>query len=277
MSLILDALRKADSERERGSVPGLHAHPLPALAAEPAQASRKRAWQWALAGLAVAGALAWYVAARDAGWAPAESPPPKAVPGAGRASAPTTTPTTAPTTTAATRAAAALARGELPPAAEPAPWPARESRGAARSAAEPATAEPATAALAATAPATAEPGRTAPAGTSRATPAPTAGTPRPGAQASVAPAVASPSADARPPAEAGVYAVEQLPQHIRSQLPALSVTGAIYSPNAADRTLIVNGRLVREKQSLAADLSLEQIGQKSAVLSFRGYRFELRF
>lgn len=253
MSLILDALRKADSERERGSVPGLHAHPLPALAAEPAQASRKRAWQWALAGLAVAGALAWYVAARDAGWAPAESPPPKAVPGSARASAPTTT--------AATRAAAAGARGELPPAAEPAPWPARESRGAARSAAEPATAEPATA------PANAEPGRTAP----------TAGAPRPGAQASVAPAVASPSAAARPPAEAGVYAVEQLPQHIRSQLPALSVTGAIYSPNAADRTLIVNGRLVREKQSLSADLSLEQIGQKSAVLSFRGYRFELRF
>lgn len=60
MSYILDALRRADSERERGSVPHLHANPVPAdIADDAGRAWRLRPWWWALAAVVLLGALAW--------------------------------------------------------------------------------------------------------------------------------------------------------------------------------------------------------------------------
>lgn len=70
---------------------------------------------------------------------------------------------------------------------------------------------------------------------------------------------------------------EQLPENVRSQLPPLAVGGSIYSSSAADRSLIVDGRILRENDRLNADLTLEQIRPKSAVFRFRGYRFEVGF
>jgi general secretion pathway protein B len=67
VSLILDALRKADSQRGRGSVPDLHAQPAPAPRLEASWWSRPRPWQWALAGMALglAVALTAYLAGRQ--------------------------------------------------------------------------------------------------------------------------------------------------------------------------------------------------------------------
>ena len=60
MSYILDALKKADAERERGQgrAPGLHAHPAPMVddPAEPATRSLGVA-VWVIAGLLVLAAL----------------------------------------------------------------------------------------------------------------------------------------------------------------------------------------------------------------------------
>ena len=44
MSYILDALKRADAERERGAVPGLHAQQTAALAAAPTTRVRTRLW-----------------------------------------------------------------------------------------------------------------------------------------------------------------------------------------------------------------------------------------
>jgi len=41
--------------------------------------------------------------------------------------------------------------------------------------------------------------------------------------------------------------------------------------------VIIDGRILRENDRLAADLTLEQIRPKSAVLRFRGYRIEIAF
>ena len=60
MSLILDALRKADAERERGAVPGLHAQPAPPD--EPAARAPNRTPPWLWAGVGVAVGLAVAVA-----------------------------------------------------------------------------------------------------------------------------------------------------------------------------------------------------------------------
>ena len=68
MSYILEALRKADAERERGSVPDLHAQTLP-LSVSDAEVQRPRPspalWLGLGVGLAAAAATAWYFLARD--------------------------------------------------------------------------------------------------------------------------------------------------------------------------------------------------------------------
>ena len=60
MSYILDALKRADAERERGHVPGLHTHNVPP---EAAPRGRKNGWiigaVLALAAIAVALAAWW--------------------------------------------------------------------------------------------------------------------------------------------------------------------------------------------------------------------------
>jgi len=75
MSYILDALRRADAERERGAVPGLHAQPVPPSSGESQRAAPGRSWVGPVAGAAallVLVALAWQ-------WfAPAPAPAPVA-------------------------------------------------------------------------------------------------------------------------------------------------------------------------------------------------------
>jgi general secretion pathway protein B len=87
MSYILDALRRADAERERGSVPGLHSQPPPAAAPPPAP--RPTSGPWVAAGVGgavlVLGALGWLLIGRDtpkpvAVVAPAPAPMPMPMP-----------------------------------------------------------------------------------------------------------------------------------------------------------------------------------------------------
>ena len=61
MSYILDALRRADAERERGAVPGIHAQQFAQLPGEDEPVPRSKALLWAIAGLALAllAALGW--------------------------------------------------------------------------------------------------------------------------------------------------------------------------------------------------------------------------
>lgn len=208
MSLILDALRKADAERERGAVPGLHAQPAPPLSVEPPAPAQSRPVLWIVIGAAVglASAFSVYFAGRE----------PQPVPGAATAVA--EPPAATVTEPIAPRAI------PLAPVAAPAPWPA--SRG-----------------------------------------------------------VAKPPADARADSKAETVAGaapppiarEQLPADLRAQLPPLAVGGSMYSTTPANRTLIIDGRLYREGDQVAAGLTLEEIGLRSAVLGYKGHRFEIRF
>jgi len=235
VSLILDALRRADSERERerGAVPGLHAQQMEPAAAETTAAVRVLPWL-AVAIVAAAvllAAAAWLVAGRDAPRAAAapavaqsvaQAPAlPPAPPAAAAASAP---PVPAPT----------ASPPEPRPVAEPAPW-------------------------------------TAPDGGRK------AGTEAVAAAAAPTPEVRTLTAPSVAPAEARITSREQLPEDLRAQLPPLAVGGSIYSASAAERSLIIDGRIVRENDRLTADLTLEQIRPKSAVLRFKGHRFEIVF
>ena len=125
------------------------------------------------------------------------------------------------------------------------------------------------------------PGGTAPAPASKspATPS-TPGVPvtatRKGADASSAATKAAPVAKAPEP-EAKVSTLAELPDDVRRELPAIAVSGSIYSKSAANRMLVINGQVFHEGDALATGLVLEQIRQKSAILRFRTYRYEISY
>lgn len=135
MSLILDALRKADAERERGSVPSLYSQPVAAPSAEvPPKPRVGPNWLWIAIGIAVglSGAAAWVMVGRDA------APPGAAVTPAAAPPSASMTPPVAPAPPGVTPSAVAVAPVPSSPStgapaiAEPAPWPQPEERKAAR-------------------------------------------------------------------------------------------------------------------------------------------------
>jgi general secretion pathway protein B len=128
VSLILDALRKADAERERGSVPSLHSQPVaPPSAEAPPRAKVRPSWLWIAIGIAVglSGAATWVMLVRTA--------PQPGTPVA-QASAPPAASVTAPVAAppvVASGPAAPSSTASASAVAEPAPWPQPDERKAA--------------------------------------------------------------------------------------------------------------------------------------------------
>lgn len=292
MSFILDALRKADAERERGAVPGVHAQPTYAGGAAPGR-TRPGAMPWLGAGAAalaslVFAAMAWYVFSNRSSGARGSAEPgsvaavPMApiAPIAQMAPMTPTPPTPAVRPIEPTPAVAARPTETAAPAAPvtPAPTalPATRSESPTRPALAPARAGPPVAGAAPKA-ITDAAGR--PLSPPPPPPAPKAEA-RPADTATTAPTAAAPGASATPPlaaASSRIYATGELPDEIRRQLPALSVGGSMYSPTPANRIVIVGGQVFHEGDRITPDLVLHQIRQKSAVLGFKGYRYELTY
>jgi general secretion pathway protein B len=65
-----------------------------------------------------------------------------------------------------------------------------------------------------------------------------------------------------------------LPVSIRKQLPPLTVAVHAYSDTPQERLVSINGRMLREGDTLAPDLRLEQITPEGMIFTFRGYRFQ---
>ena len=196
MSYILDALRRADAERDRGAVPGIHAQQVPQPPSGTPRGTSPWAWMAGGAALLLVSLFAWQWMVGDEEPSPApvaSLPPPEPVPQA--ASVPRAAPTIS-----------------LPPIVVP------------------------------------EVPR-----------------PRP------APVASAPTVPVRVPT------LQELPDNIRRQIPAMTVGGSIYSDNAASRFLIINGQVFHEGNKITPDLVLEEIKLKVAVLSFKGQRFSMTF
>lgn len=119
MSLILDALRKADAERERGSVPSLHSQPVVVPSAgTPPKVKVGPNWLWIAIGIALGllAAAAWVMIGRNAP-APRTTTPNLATTQPGMPVAAPSAPT------AASVAPPAATFADSQTVAEPAPWP----------------------------------------------------------------------------------------------------------------------------------------------------------
>lgn len=238
MSYILDALKKADAEREREGVPSLQtqhvAHPAPLDGSDDAAAVGLK---WAAAG--VAGGLVllaglWWLSPGAEGSAEgsaaahqslnpaqgnAQVPPPSALP----VPAPVTPPSiaVAPPVSAQARTGVQPLPQPPMPAAPPTEPPRREGS------------------------------RKADAGIQ--------------VDASLR------------DAPVRVVPVAELPEDVRRELPALSIGGAMHSDVPASRMLILNGSVFHEGDQPAPGLVLEEIKLKSAVFRFKGHRYSVAY
>jgi general secretion pathway protein B len=229
MSYILDALKKAESERSPRSAPHLHAH-QPVFIAPSADVSlrrRPRIWIGLTAAAAALIALAWFKPWQQPTPVAVASAPPQQQPAAKIAEA------------AAQPAPAADAAPPQPPAVEETPpKPVKHKTGPAKEAAEKKPAQ---------------------------------------AAAHPEPATTPKGAQAAPAAESRVAELRELPEHIRNEIPALAIGGYLYSGNKADRTVLINKKLLREGDQVAPDLTLEKLTPTGMVLNYKGYRYRASY
>lgn len=79
----------------------------------------------------------------------------------------------------------------------------------------------------------------------------------------------------QPKAEEYVQPVTELPQSIQGKIPAMSYAGHVYSDNPQRRSVLINGRKLREGHVVEGDLVLEEIRLGYSVFSIEGQRFRL--
>jgi general secretion pathway protein B len=258
MSYILDALRRAESERERdrSGPPGLNSQ-LHAAALQP-EAGRaieralevgRKPWPKLVLALGLGMALAlgvaawWWSAGRatepasDFRSAPVASSPPPVIAAAPVAQAPVQPPAAAlPAPAEASAPALAPMPVVLP---EPKKPPAKEKA------------------------------------ERKAVPTPVIKALEPGSSEARLSNPEKPTASpAGSPAAMGLH---QLPETLRRELPPLAVSGSMYSPQASSRMLVLDGQVVREGDQPRPGLVVESIGLKSATLVYRGERFQLSY
>ncbi len=219
MSYILDALKRAESERDRGAVPTLNT-PLPA------RASASRSGRPLLYTVIAAAVLLLVLAALISRWLFSTSPQ-----------------QAEPVAVASPVMQAKPAPVPVPPtpAPVPAPIPAPVQAPAA-TALQSQPLIPAAHALPEPAPAV--------------------------------PPVAKPVAIAAVPP---IVALNDLPEALPRELPPLKAGGAMVSDVPANRMLIINGQLLHEGEAVVPGLVLENIGLRTALLSYKGQRFTINY
>ena len=248
MSYILDALRRAESERERGTLPGLNTHAGAQVHVDRRLLGRGNPWLWLLAGMVAAvlltvGVRLWW------GWATAGvlvEPPQAAAQSAVALPTPPVPPVLG--TPSTVESPPAVTSPRVPAAVVAAQAPARvEPRVEARVAPAQAPASTAVPIAASNAPVR------APAGTSS------------------APLAAPPVA----PPDGRIHAPDELPAEIRRELPNLAFGGLIQLEDPPRRSLIINDVIYMEGDLIQPNLVLDQIRPNAAVLRYKGYRYQL--
>lgn len=238
MSYILEALKKAQAERQLGNAPTIHA-PQPVqvgTAAGGAAAQRKPLLVGLGAGALVVllgAVLMWRHGPAPETQKPAQAAQPSATPGAAAATLAVRAPDLPPPAPPTPRAVEPRALPVVPvPAPAPMPMPAQAGDARVASAANP----------------------------------PPAPLPTP-----------VPASTSTPAPEDSLPLAQQLPETIRSQIPRVAFGGYMYSPNPSDRLVLVDNVLRHEGEEVAPGLVLEKLMPKAAVMNFRGVRYRVAY
>lgn len=246
MSYILEALKKAQAERQLGSSPTLHAPTLQSAERADAGGRAKAPMVLALLGMAAVIGVLLTLVLRNSEPPVSEAATqaaPVVVAPAPQAQRPQQQPPPQPQP----QLVAAAPAPAIAPVAEPTPLPAPV-----------ADLPPSVAKLA------------------------RAAAPEPQAKATVqapppaAVAVAVPAKPAVAPEEP-VVNLRDLPEPIQRSIPQVAVGGYIYSKNPADRLLLIDKVLRHEGEEVAPGLTLEKLLPKEAVFNFKGYRYRVPY
>jgi general secretion pathway protein B len=241
MSYILEALKKAQAERQLGNAPTIHAPQAVQVEQPGLAASRKPLFIGLGAGALVVllgGLFMWQRTPAPAAPTAASTVAPAAAAPYASAALPSAPERTPAAPSLAANAASNTLEVSAPPA--PPPRPAHVAETPAPPAASP-TVPPAPA------------------------PAPVAA-PRP----SAAPASAPSPEDSLP------Y-LHQLPDNMQRDIPRVAFGGYMYSANPADRLLLVDKTLRHEGEEVAPGLVLEKLLPKAAVMNYRGVRYRVAY
>lgn len=235
MSLILEALRKSEAERQRGRAPGLF---VEQVATRPKDRTKVPAWAWLLGALLLAtlAAFAWREATRQA-------------PGQVSLPDPELSAALEPPPTVDTASAAVQSTVPDPVAATERSSPAEPATAT--------TAAPIDIASAAPAPAAAPP------------PEPVATI-----QPVATPQDATPTPLPAPPVHS-LPTLASLDAATRAQLPPLKLSMHVFADAPAQRFVILDGQRLGEGASPAAGIVLEEIRREGLVLSVNGQRLLL--
>ncbi|MEC5213558.1 general secretion pathway protein B [Polaromonas sp. CG_9.5] len=263
MSYILDALKRADAERQHGTVPSLHARQVTTPAVQKTSGAQNRRWLAAGAVLMLAAAAAaggWFWRAPSGG-APRQADAQIAMASPAAVANLPPVPALAPPTPTPLPVPVPVTAAPIPQKSEPAPKPEAPPRRVVA----PKPAPPPPAAVAPAAPksqAETTTTKTIPASAS----APAQPAPAPEPAPKTAPSRAAP---------AELPLLSELPENIRRQIPAMAINGVVYSENPGQRVLLVNQQVLTPGSQAVPDVKLEEIRPHSSVFSFQGTRFRL--
>jgi general secretion pathway protein B len=72
-----------------------------------------------------------------------------------------------------------------------------------------------------------------------------------------------------------LLAIDDLPSSVRTTLPQFRISGHAYSTDVHTRVVMLNDRVLRERQELSPGLKVEEIVPDGIVMSYQGYRFKI--
>jgi len=74
---------------------------------------------------------------------------------------------------------------------------------------------------------------------------------------------------------ARIEEVDELPENVRNDLPAMTFSFHVYSSNPQQRTIIINNRRMREGDDIGAGLLLQEITEDGVILQYAQHRIHI--
>lgn len=72
-----------------------------------------------------------------------------------------------------------------------------------------------------------------------------------------------------------VFSLKELPLSVRKSLPELNISAYMYSGKPSERLVTINSYILHEGETLQPGITLEEITEQGVILSYNGYRFQL--